>query len=70
MSEGAKGTFVITYRRQSAPGFYLMPAWQSGKFWNIHGSDVGREKGDYFDDLKVIGNIHDNPELIKSPKQQ
>lgn len=64
MSEGSKGIFVITYRTESAPMWLLYPNFQERKHWNIHGSDLGREKGDFFDALKVIGNIHDNPELL------
>lgn len=33
--------------------------------FSIHATDIGREKGEYFDDLKRIGNIHDNTELVK-----
>lgn len=64
-SEGSKGTFVIVFRNESAPMWLLYPNWQSGKHWNIHGSDLGRAKGDYYDDLRRVGNIHDNPELLK-----
>lgn len=63
-SEGSKGIFVITYRTESAPMWLLYPNWQDTKHWNIHGSDLGRQKGDYFDALKVLGNIHENPELL------
>lgn len=68
MSEGSKGTFVITYRTESSPMWLLYPNWQERKHWNIHGSDLGRDKGDYFDSLKVIGNIHENPELLTQHK--
>lgn len=64
MSEGSKGTFVIKFRNEAQPTFMLFPAWHGGKMWSIAASDVGRAKGDYYDDLKRIGNIHDNPELI------
>lgn len=64
MSEGSKGTFVITWRQESSPGYILFPAWQSRKMWHIHASCLGRKEGDYYDDLKLIGNIHDNPELL------
>jgi hypothetical protein len=64
MSEGLKGTFVVKFRNEAQPTFMLFPAWQGGKMWSIAASDVGRAKGDYYDDLKRIGNIHDNPELI------
>lgn len=63
MSEGSKGTFIIHFRNEASPCFILYPAWQHGKTWSIHGSDIGRDKGDYYDDLKRIGNIYENPEL-------
>lgn len=66
MSEGAKGTFVIKFRQDSQPTFILYPAWQSKKLWSIAASDLGRKKGDYYDDLRLIGNIHENPELLNA----
>lgn len=65
MSQGVKGTFVITFRGSSEPKWILYPAYQSRIMWSIHASDAGREKGNYYDDLCRIGNIHDNPELNK-----
>jgi uncharacterized phage protein (TIGR01671 family) len=70
MSEGAKGTFVIKWRQESAPCFILFPAWQSQKMWSIHASCLGRKDGSYYDDLKLIGNIHDNPELVNPASGQ
>ncbi|MGN6416128.1 MAG: YopX family protein [Pseudobacter sp.] len=67
-SEGSRGIFIIRYSQQSSPGFFLYPAWQSRKMWSIHGSDIGRSPGDYLDNLCVLGNIHDNPELVKQMK--
>jgi hypothetical protein len=64
MSEGSKGTFVIKWRQESSPCFILFPAWQSGKMWSIHASCLGRKEGDYYDDLRLIGNITDNPDLV------
>ncbi len=64
MSEGVKGTFVIVFRRQGAPIWLLYPNWQQSKHWKIHASDIGRQPSDYYDDLKRIGNIFQNPELI------
>lgn len=64
MSQGSKGIFVIKMRTEAQPTFMLYPAWQEGKMWNIAASDLEREKGDYFDDLKVIGNIHNNTEFL------
>lgn len=70
MSEGSKGTFVIKFREGHHPGWILYPAYQANKMWSIHPSDLGREKGDFYDDLKRIGNIHDNPELLTSIQNQ
>lgn len=64
-SEGVRGIFVIKYRNEAQPTFMLYPAYQYDKMWSIAAYDVGRAKGDFYDDLKLIGNIHDNPELIK-----
>ena len=64
MSTGSKGTFIITYRNGGTPSYILYPAWQASKGWAIAASDLGRTKGDYYDDLRRIGNIHDNPELV------
>lgn len=64
-SAGANGTFVIKFREGICPGWFLYPNFQSNKFWYIYGSDIGRTKGDYYDNLRVIGNIYDTPQLIK-----
>ena len=40
----------------------LYPAFQGGKMWSIA---FGIHNGVYYDDLKRIGNIHENPELLK-----
>jgi hypothetical protein len=70
MSEGSKGTFIIKWRQESAPCFILFPAWQSQKMWSIHASCLGRKDGSYYDDLKLIGNVHDNPELVNPASGQ
>lgn len=64
-SEGCKGTFVIKMRNESQPTLILYPAHQQGKMWSISFSDLGRDKFNYYDLLRVIGNIHDTPELLK-----
>lgn len=63
-SEGSKGTFVIKMRTESQPTFMLYPNGQHGKMWNIAFSDIGRAKFDYYDSLRKIGNVSDNPELV------
>ncbi|MDF2189305.1 YopX family protein [Paraflavitalea sp. CAU 1676] len=64
-SQGSRATFVIKWSGESTPRFYLYPAWQNNQMWNIHGSSVDRKDGDYYDSLRVLGNIYDQPELIK-----
>ena len=64
MSEGSKGQFIIKYRNSGNPMWLLWPNWQCQQHWNISASDIGRKPGDYYDDLKRIGNIYENPELI------
>jgi len=63
-SEGGKGIFVIKMRTEAQPTFMLYPNGQHGKMWNIAFSDIGSDKFDYYDDLRKIGNIHDNPEFM------
>jgi len=66
-STGSKGTFEIYWRQEGAPMYILYPNFQHGKHWhlNLHGSNIGEKAGVYVDDLKIIGNIHDNPDLLK-----
>lgn len=64
-SEGTTGTFEIWWRQAANPSFILFPAYQSNRIWSISASDLGRKPGDYYDELRLLGNIHDNPELIK-----
>lgn len=66
-SQGYKGTFIIAYRRSGAPIFMLYPAWFAG---TPHGADwhisAGRNGNlDDYDDLRLIGNIWDNPGLME-----
>lgn len=61
-SEGSKGTFVIKLRQEAQPTYMLYPAYQSGKIWSISFSKI---KDVYFDDLKRIGNIYQNPKLLQ-----
>ena len=61
-SEGSWGKFEVRWRQEAAPQWILYPAWQSDKFWNLHGSL--NKNGDYYDNVEVIGNIYENPELL------
>ena len=79
-SEGVKGTFRIKWRQEGSPCWVLYPAWNSKKMWHIaatlhapgkqfisvEGEISTTKKEGYFDDgLEVIGNIHQNPDLLK-----
>ncbi|MDP1814457.1 MAG: YopX family protein [Leadbetterella sp.] len=66
MSEGTKGTFVIKFRQEGNPGWLLFPNWLSFKHWHILASNIGNKEDCLYDDLKLIGNITDNPELIEN----
>ncbi|MED0671740.1 YopX family protein [Aneurinibacillus aneurinilyticus] len=61
-SEGRSEKFEVRWRQESAPKWILYPAWQSQKFWNLHGTK--REDGYYYDMVEVIGNIYEHPELL------
>ena len=61
-SQGSKATFVIKWRQEGSPCFILYPAWQGGQMWYLHGSND--RKGNWVDDIEVIGNIHETPEKI------
>lgn len=80
-SAGSKGTFLIKWRQSGSPCWILYPAWQNREMWSIsatkhekgttqfislEGEISTTNKDGYFDDgLEVIGNIYENPELIK-----
>jgi phage uncharacterized protein TIGR01671 len=55
-SQGIKGRGEIKQRNDGLWIFY--PAWQSKRFWGLMPSLDGTA------DVEVIGNIHDNPELL------
>lgn len=63
-SQGSRGTFEVKWRQEASPQWILYPAWQSEQFWNLHGTKL--PNGDYVDLVEVIGNKHDNPDLLKS----
>ena len=67
-SEGYKHTGEIRFRLEAQPCYIIYPAFANQGFWKIHGQK--NRKGIYTDDgIEVIGNIHENPELIK-PKEE
>ncbi|PEQ75171.1 hypothetical protein CN478_20685 [Bacillus cereus] len=63
-STGSCGTFEVRWRQGGAPCFMLYPAFKNGERWRLHGTQD--KQGDYYDDVEIIGNIHENPELLKN----
>ena len=56
-SQGQKAIGLVKQRKD---GLWLIyPAWQNGDFWCFKPDEYGH------DTVEVIGNIHDNPELLK-----
>ena len=56
-SEGLKARGVVRHR---IDGLWIMyPAWQNTKMWHLMPDQNGNTT------VEVLGNIHDNPELLK-----
>lgn len=66
-SHGVKGTFEVKWRQEGSPSWILFPAWQSSQMWYLHA--VETEKGYYKDNVTVVGNIYENPELLKEDQE-
>ncbi|MCQ6336983.1 hypothetical protein COK83_30435 [Bacillus thuringiensis] len=63
-STGSCGTFEVRWRQGGTPCFILYPAFQNGEMWRLSGTKDNH--GNYYDDVEVVGNIYENPELIKN----
>jgi len=68
-SEGSRSTFVIKYRNEGNPCWLLYPNWQSKKHWSIAASNIGTTSNLFYDDLKLLGNVDENPELLRTVQQ-
>ena len=78
-SAGSCGRFEVRWRQESSPCWILFPAWQQGQMWHLHGSEykIGdkypcdgkivkvKQAGFYDDGVRVLGNVHDNPDMLK-----
>lgn len=62
-SRGIWGKFQVKWRQDGSPCWFMYPAWKSGVAWSLHGTL--NDKGEYRDDVEVIGNIYENPELLE-----
>lgn len=63
MSQGYTGRFIVKWRDTGQPIWLLWPAWQNREFWSIHASKCNNFDKIPSDDITIIGNIHDNPEI-------
>lgn len=62
-STGIWGKFQVKWRQDGSPCWIMYPAWKSGITWSLHGTL--NDKSEYQDDVEVIGNIYENPELLE-----
>lgn len=78
-SSGSKVIFMIKWRQEGSPCWLLYPNFQNRDHWSISATKYKKGKqfitveckvtepdkeGFYDDGLSVIGNIHENPELL------
>ena len=62
-SRGIWGKFQVKWRQDGSPCWFMYPAWKSGVAWSLHGTL--NDKGEYRDDVEVIGNIYENQGLLE-----
>lgn len=82
-SAGSKRIFRIIFRQEGSPCWLLYPNGQNRQFWNIHVTEYSKDKqfislegkpyksekeGFYDTGLIVIGNYHENQELLNPTK--
>lgn len=61
-SEGMCRTLQIKWRQGGIPCWILYPAWSPGISWSLDARL--QEDGTFSDEVKVIGNIYENPEFL------
>lgn len=61
-SEGECRNLQVKWRQGGTPCWILYPAWSPGISWSLDARL--QEDGTFSDDVKVIGNIYENPELL------
>jgi len=61
-SEGECRNLQVKWRQGGTPCWILYPAWSPGISWSLDARL--QEDGTFSDEVKVIGNIYENPELL------
>lgn len=65
-SEGYNHKGRVRWRLEAQPSIIIYPAFANQGFWKLHGNRDGDSFiGNKVDDgVEIIGNIHDNPEIL------
>lgn len=66
-SDGYNHKGEVRWRFGGQPSIIIYPAFGNQGFWKLHGEGAGDafSDGKIDDGVEIIGNIHDNPELLK-----
>ena len=66
-SDGCNHKGEIRWRFEGQPSIIIYPAFGNQGFWKLHGQGTGDafDGGKIDDGVEIIGNIHDNRELLK-----